>query len=1085
VASTLTLADLKKAWATRDPRFAKLVADCAVQEDPVLEPPPREGAPSFDGWIRFVRSGQLKRKPKPEQAAARVERLKAVEVPDAEVPLPERRKIHEVILELWNSDDALARDTLLQVIADVPLVYGPWRALKRIFKEAEAKNDTEVYGALAARFDSAGSQHHGGGEVTGATLAYLARRAWRYLRRVAVQLPATYPDVAVDLLCRYPEATNWPRTWIWNHITFHETKRYGRAGFHFDSRSQPKPSELKHRAYGDLWKRSPRPLFTLLELARSEPVREFAVAGLKADFKPVLREVEPEWVARLAGVESAAVHDFMVWILQNVPKFEQSAFRKLGLHDAVLRLFDSPSAAARKYAAEYARIHARDLTLDQLVRLANNSDAAVQKLVTDLLGERDPRKDVGLEGWGRLLETAHGHAFAAQVLLKSFGAKELTPAWFAERLLRGQGAAGAFAQANLLRLHPAKTLGTGFFVDLLKKLDPANGAHQAVANWAMNELKALDLPSIPREDLRWLALFPLTASGVEGWIGEGKIAPQAFGIDFWKTLAFEPDWDASEWRTVFAAANGDWATALTFDETRADAVLARFADVRAFTNAELGFDWLMKLVARSEPRYADFAKNRLIRSFVPANFAPTRADAPPVAAAGPTAADLKKGTFLFTGKLATMTREESEAKVKAANGVVAGSVTKTLHYLVIGDEGSPLYGQGKKGSKQTKAEDLNAAGANIRIISETMFLQMLSGAPVAAADADSTRLGSEALWTMAVAPGPADAPAGAFAREYLRKHHPALALAETSRPVDPGAEVPADFFTWERFAPLFTETRKPLRDFALAFAPFEFARWNPDAEDLVALAENPFVDVRRFAAKALLAEPGKESVPYRLDPAKLDAATVYRLCESAVEETRALGMELIRRLPKLRVPESLFLLSQSTDRKVRAFVVRSLWSVYRDRGVTADWKPPVPPAPTVGARAKQEAAKREAEIGPGVPARPGTWPADQPTLAQFLRRILFELPPGPPPRAQGAAAAEEGEATADKAVSLKPIPARRAKLDAVETMRDLAIEDEAFAAGILPLLDEFVHSKGKSEQAACLVAITRIRHRYPRLSLSR
>ncbi len=68
---------------------------------------------------------------------------------------------------------------------------------------------------------------------------------------------------------------------------------------------------------------------------------------------------------------------------------------------------------------------------------------------------------------------------------------------------------------------------------------------------------------------------------------------------------------------------------------------------------------------------------------------------------------------------------------------------------------------------------------------------------------------------------------------------------------------------------------------------------------------------------------------------------------------------------------------------------------------------------------------------------------------------------------------------------MKPIPGRRAKLDALEVMRDLAIEEEAFAGGILPLLDEFVHSRGKSERAACLVAIARIRHRYPQFTLSR
>ena len=55
-----------------------------------------------------------------------------------------------------------------------------------------------------------------------------------------------------------------------------------------------------------------------------------------------------------------------------------------------------------------------------------------------------------------------------------------------------------------------------------------------------------------------------------------------------------------------------------------------------------------------------------------------------------------------------MTRGEAEAKVTAANGKNSGSVNAKLDYLVIGDEGSPLYGNGRKGSKQVSAEKLIA-----------------------------------------------------------------------------------------------------------------------------------------------------------------------------------------------------------------------------------------------------------------------------------------------------------------------------------------------------------------------------------------
>src|SRR5262249_55912471 len=210
-----------------------------------------------------------------------------------------------------------------------------------------------------------------------------------------------------------------------------------------------------------------------------------------------------------------------------------------------------------------------------------------------------------------------------------------------------------------------------------------------------------------------------------------------------------------------------------FDESFADQVLNWLKDVRRFNPAvDLGFDWLMQLVGRSEPRYHDFAVDTMIKAFVPADFAPKRAAAAaaaPAAAPGPVA--LAKATFVFTGKLKTMKREEAEAKVKAANGVALSAVSAKLHYLVIGDEGSPLYGEGKKGTKQVKAEEINAGGGNIRIISETAFLQMLAGRPVQQS-ADATLAGCQRLWDMAHAPRPAAGPPRGFATQDHRLPHP-------------------------------------------------------------------------------------------------------------------------------------------------------------------------------------------------------------------------------------------------------------------------------------------------------------------------
>ena len=73
--------------------------------------------------------------------------MKALESETAEVPLLDRLRLHEVIVALWEDNGPFARSCLLEIIAQVPLRYGPWRALKRIFKEAEARDDMEVFGA--------------------------------------------------------------------------------------------------------------------------------------------------------------------------------------------------------------------------------------------------------------------------------------------------------------------------------------------------------------------------------------------------------------------------------------------------------------------------------------------------------------------------------------------------------------------------------------------------------------------------------------------------------------------------------------------------------------------------------------------------------------------------------------------------------------------------------------------------------------------------------------------------------------------------------------------------------------------------
>lgn len=81
-------------------------------------------------------------------------------------------------------------------------------------------------------------------------------------------------------------------------------------------------------------------------------------------------------------------------------------------------------------------------------------------------------------------------------------------------------------------------------------------------------------------------------------------------------------------------------------------------------------------------------------------------------------------SFLFVGKMKSMSREQARALVEASGGVCPSAPSIGLDYLVVGDEDSP-YNGGEKRPKQLKAEALIEAGARIAIISEAEFLELL------------------------------------------------------------------------------------------------------------------------------------------------------------------------------------------------------------------------------------------------------------------------------------------------------------------------------------------------------------------------
>jgi hypothetical protein len=638
--SLIGLGEIERAFEARAPELSELVCTLArAQEIPPVAPP------TAVTWhnVRYQTRSQALRKLAPEEKRQRRVLLWRNVEQDAALPLPDRYRLHELLLRLWQDGSAYARQQLLRIIAQVPLRHGPWRGLKRIFKEAEARSDWEIYGALAARLDTEHARPSQLRDVDTNTLGYLVRRAWRTLRQLGQRLPAAYPDAAAEILRHYPPQTRFEATWIANQIFFHEDggagtgrrRGYGRATFrrtHYSSGPQGGQPSLQFLAFPEAWRRSPRPLFGLLERASCETVRSFATEALKTSFRTQLREAEPGWVARLVSVGSPSLDRFVIWLLDNLPRFEPGAFRELGLHEAVLSLLLSGDPAAAAWAARYARTHARDLPLQPLpgapvalLPLVGSPYEPVRALARDLLQDRDPRAGVGLDAWGELLGTSHGHTLAAHALQEHFSARELTLDWFRARLLSSHSTVVAFARELLPKVHPdnpkeGKSIPTTFWASILD--DPKASHLGTVALDALQERaqqeRALD--DLDPDVLRRALLHPGARSRVMAWVREGRASASKLGVEWLQAIAYQRSWEANPWIEELLRSGRPWVEGLKFDDTLSAWALELLGDERNFSGRELGFDWLMGLVERSVPRYHRFASEVLARSFLAEDF---------------------------------------------------------------------------------------------------------------------------------------------------------------------------------------------------------------------------------------------------------------------------------------------------------------------------------------------------------------------------------------------------------------------------------------------------------------------------------
>jgi DNA ligase (NAD+) len=138
-------------------------------------------------------------------------------------------------------------------------------------------------------------------------------------------------------------------------------------------------------------------------------------------------------------------------------------------------------------------------------------------------------------------------------------------------------------------------------------------------------------------------------------------------------------------------------------ERGAQAIARAFGTVEALMGASLEalerVPDVGPVVARSVREFFDEPRNRTLMERLQA--AGVRAESVATAAAGPT--PLEGKTFVLTGTLESMSRDDAQAAIERLGGKVAGSVSRKTSYLVVG---------GDAGSKLDKARELGVAILN-------------------------------------------------------------------------------------------------------------------------------------------------------------------------------------------------------------------------------------------------------------------------------------------------------------------------------------------------------------------------------------
>ena len=341
-----------------------------------------------------------------------------------------------------------------------------------------------------------------------------------------------------------------------------------------------------------------------------------------------------------------------------------------------------------------------------------------------------------------------------------------------------------------------------------------------------------------------------------------------------------------------------------------------------------------------------------------------------------------------------------------------------------------------------------------------------------------------------------------FFKKLLLERNASYRLHKGLPPLNSEMIWPSEAFDFAWFKRWATSKREPIRAYAIQMSRYEMSHWiesgNIGFNHLRPLVTG-FFDVQQAIVRAIY-KPLTPVNNSRIDVglASFTPSDLYLYCFGSNDQEVDFALQLIVvRSDQFGQPSDLLSLSDSSTPKVRQVVINVLWELYKTPETSYDWKPfpysvvpysmsaaidptreaSVDPNTLTGDAAKFGKAKHFLGLGSSTePVRASLSEDNQFDLNEFLRRILYTLPRNPDvltPEEKARKAKITAKGGAQNTVTVQS--SWRNKKTLVAAIRDLAIRDREFAEFVLPVLQEFSSVRSKMLHNACLTALTQIR----------